>query len=272
MNNRHSGVVRVGTSGIVLPGHKTTFPPEFQTGTRLHYYGSLFDTLEINSSFYKIPQYATFKKWADEVPENFAFTVKLWRGITHAKDLVYSPHDLMDFMQAADGLGAKKGCLLVQFPASISLDYWVEVEKILQGLAHYNQQNQWQLAVEFRHNSWYQEKVYEALVRYNAVLVLHDMPKSATPVTYLTSWWAYSRSVYLRFHGPTGQYNGCYADRLIDDYAEQINNWCKSGKDVYVYFNNTLGAALDNAQYLQGRLAAMSHRPMSHRPMLIHQS
>jgi uncharacterized protein YecE (DUF72 family) len=255
MNTKHQGLVRIGTSGIVLPGNKATFPEEFKTGTRLHYYGALFNTLEINSSFYKIPKASTFEKWAEEVPDHFRFTVKLWRGITHVKKLEYSADDLTAFINAAAGLGDKKGCLLIQFPASISIEYLTGVEKILQVLAQRNERGQWQLAIELRHSSWYQEHAYAVFAKYNTTLVLHDMPNSTTPVDCLLDKSFYSQRLYIRFHGPTGRYNGSYSNRFIDEYAERIKRWQSSGKEVYVYFNNTIGSALQNAERLQKSLS-----------------
>ncbi len=250
---QRTGQVRIGTSGIVLPGNKTKFPAEFQTGTRLHYFGSLFNTLEINASFYKIPKRSTFEKWASEVPSDFKFTVKLWRGITHAKKLEFSAGDLASFMHAAGGLGDRAGCLLIQFPASIRIENVEEVEGILKELQSLNQHSQWQLAIELRHNSWYQSTAYSMFEHYGAVPVLHDMPQSTPPMEDLLN--ADQSCIYLRFHGPTGQYNGSYSHQHLDRYAHYIDEWRAAGKDVYIYFNNTVGSALQNAQYLQDRLA-----------------
>src|ERR1044072_276638 len=98
MKRKREGIYRSGTSGLVLPvPNKKAFPPEFKDKSRLTYYGSLFNSIEINSSFYKIPQAATVKKWADSVPDNFAFTFKLWREITHIKGLAYQPEDVLRF-------------------------------------------------------------------------------------------------------------------------------------------------------------------------------
>lgn len=254
MNTRNSRLVRIGTSGIVLPGNKTTFPAEFKTSTRLHYYGTLFNTLEINSSFYKIPKFSTFEKWSSEVPEDFLFTVKLWRGITHVKKLEYSVDDLTNFMRAAEGLGSKRGCLLIQFPASIRISDLTQVEKILRDVTDANQQKQWKIAIEFRHKSWYQEHIYHLLSSYNASLVLHDMPNSPSLKEDVLSASLNSKCLYLRFHGPTGQYNGSYSNQFIDDYAEQIKKWLASEKTIYIYFNNTIGSALQNAQRLQQKI------------------
>jgi len=105
---------------------------------------------------------------------------------------------------------------------------------------------QWQLAVEFRHESWYQEQTYKMLDKHKASQVIHDMPNSKTPVDYEPNQLA-----YFRFHGPTGKCNGSYSDEFIQHYAEQIKLWSAQGKDIYVYFNNTIGGALQNAQALQ---------------------
>ncbi len=239
-------LVKIGTSGIVVPGNKTTFPEEYRSNTRLHYYGSLFNTLEINSSFYKIPLASTFAKWATEVPADFKFTVKLWRGITHAKNLFYSPNDIKNFMEAANNLGEKAGCLLIQFPASISSSLINELENILNHVNEWSQDARWRLAVEFRHASWYQKSTYDLLDSYSASMVLHDMPKSKAPTEYEPKDLA-----YFRFHGPTGTYNGSYSKEFITHYAQQIKLWRKQGKEIYIYFNNTMGSALENAFLLQ---------------------
>ncbi|RZA06034.1 MAG: DUF72 domain-containing protein [Moraxellaceae bacterium] len=254
METKQLNPIRIGTSGIVLPVNKVAFPEEFKAGTRLHYYGSLFNTLEVNSSFYKIPKFSTFEKWSSEVPDDFLFTVKLWRGITHAKKLEYSLDDLNNFMRAANGVGSKKGCLLIQFPASIRFEYLSEIEKMLEQLAQHNEDESWKFAVELRHKSWYQESAYTTFAKYKTSLVLHDMPNSQTPLEYLTSPHAYSTCLYVRFHGPTGHYDGSYSNQLIDTYAERIKEWRASGKETYVYFNNTMGSALQNAQRLQKKI------------------
>lgn len=241
-----TGGINLGTSGIVLPGNKSTFPEEYRTSSRLHYYGSLFNSLEINSSFYKVPMAGTFAKWAAEVPDKFRFTVKLWKEITHVKHLRYSLEAIDSFMEAANFLGNKAGCLLVQFPASISFKYCSEVESLIKHLHDLNHNRQWHLAIEYRHKSWYQNYTYQMHEKYNAALVIHDMPNSQTPEDYLPHPLA-----YFRFHGPTGNYDGSYDDNFIQRYAEKIKKYNTGEREIYVYFNNTIGGALQNAQSLQ---------------------
>src|SRR4051812_31774190 len=114
MENSTTGSYKAGTSGLVLPvPNKQAFPPEFRDKSRLTYYSSLLNSLEVNSSFYKVPQPATVKKWADSVPAGFVFTFKLWQEITHIKKFAYKREDVLRFMEVIDQAGDKKGCLLV---------------------------------------------------------------------------------------------------------------------------------------------------------------
>ncbi len=208
-----------GTSGLVLPvPNKLSYPPEYRDKSRLTYYASLQNSIEVNSSFYKVPMAATVRKWAADVPKDFRFTYKLWREITHNKGLVYKPEDITRFMEVIGQTGDKKGSLLVQFPASIT---------------------------------WYRDDIYNLLNMYRMSVVLHDMPKSATPMLQQEGSF-----VYLRFHGPGGGYRGSYSDDILAEYASYINEWREEGKTVYTYFNNTMGDALKNLITLNEYVAA----------------
>ena len=154
-------VLKLGTSNLVLPGTKKDFPAEFQSGSRLFYYSTLFNSIELNSTFYKVPKHSTFCKWRDDVTEEFKFSIKLWREITHAKKLNYITSDVSSFMQSSQGLGVRKGSLLIQFPASVTVEYQDHVEKLLDEIRDHDEEPAWQLCVEFRHPSWYDESVYE---------------------------------------------------------------------------------------------------------------
>lgn len=238
--------LRIGTSNVVVPGIKKDYPLEFQAGTRLGYYGSLFNTVELNSTFYKLPLPKTFAKWATEVPDTFKFTVKLWKGITHVKKLAFAKEDIDRFLEAANHLGTKRGCLLVQFPGSITSDYNDHVEQIVERIHDLNEEGNWKVAVEVRHASWYHEVTYEMLNKYKASLVFHDKPGSRTPsLNEATS------AIYLRYHGPQGDYRGSYTDEFLQEQAELVQQWLLRGKEVYAYFNNTMGNALQNVQTLQ---------------------
>jgi len=241
MANKHYQIY-TGTSGLVLPfPNKQYYPAEFRDKSRLTYYASLFNSIEINSSFYKIPMAKTVKKWAEEVTPDFRFTFKLWRDITHNKELFFNAEDVNRFMGVIDAAGSRKGCLLVQFPPGFTAAGSGKLKNLLDVLRQNTADPQWKIAVEFRNRSWYDEKTYDLLNRYGASLVLHDKPLSAftSPVTE-------ADFIYLRFHGPSGDYRGSYADAFLYEYAQYVREWEEEGKSVYVYFNNTMGDAVKN--------------------------
>jgi len=246
MNKQGKGVLRIGTSGIVVPGSKESFPAAFQQKSRLNYYASIFNTLEINSTFKKIPRLSTFKKWAMEVPDDFQFTVKLWREITHVKELKTDLDNIDTFFNAASHIGDKKGCFLIQLPGKITQDYSNEVRQVLTRLQDLDSENKWRKAIEFRNVSWYIAETYEMADEFNLSIVLHDMPKSKNLELYKAAPFA-----YFRFHGPIGDYRGSYSNDFLSEQARKMQDFLDSGKDVYVYFNNTMGDALDNAMTLK---------------------
>jgi uncharacterized protein YecE (DUF72 family) len=231
-----------GTSGLQISMPKRDFPPEHQEKSRLVFYAHHENSIEINSSFYKLPQIKTIERWATDVPAGFRFTFKLWREITHQKNLLFKADDVSNFMQAISGAGEKKGCLLVQFPPSLQVSSKSQLQELLQLLDNFD----WPVAVEFRHPSWHNDNIFELLNEFQAAMVIQDMPKSATPLE-LTA----DDLVYLRFHGPSGNYKGSYSDGFLYEYALYIREWREEGKTVYCYFNNTAGDALNNLNFLK---------------------
>ncbi len=240
------GAIFGGTSGLQIDKPKRDFSLEYSNLSRLGYYAIQENSIEINSTFYKIPQAKTIARWATEVTEGFRFTFKLWKGITHQKGLVFNQEDIISFMQAIHLPETQKGCLLVQFPPSLQVVAHPQLVELLEHLKPYK----WPIAVEFRHPSWYRDDVFDLLNFHQAATVLQDMPKSATPME-LTA----DKLVYLRFHGPSGDYKGNYSESFLAEYASYINEWQQDGKTVYLYFNNTAGAALENLRFLKRLLA-----------------
>ncbi len=233
----------MGTSGLVLrEPNKEAFPAEFRAGSRLTYYAAQHNSIEINSSFYKVPMAATFKKWADQVPEDFRFTLKLWKGVTHQRNLAFQVEDIQAFMQAADQVGEKKGCLLIQFPPGLSAIHMDRLKVLLKEICRFG----WKTAVEFRHTTWYISETYRLLDTYHASMVLQDMPAAK-----MMSFHGKATFVYLRFHGPAGDYKGSYSPVVLQEHAEKIAAWLSEKKDVYVYFNNTIGDAVANLDFLR---------------------
>lgn len=237
---------RSGTSGLVLPvPNKQAFPPQFRDKSRLTYYASLFNSIEINSSFYKVPMGATVRKWGNEVPDDFTFTFKMWKEVTHGKGFTPDMGDIDRFMQVIGEAGAKKGSLLIQLPPSVTASKVKQLEKIFKQV----QGHGWQTAIEFRHSSWYTEEIFSLVDQYHMSVVLHDMPAS-----YNMSLNKKASFVYLRFHGQEGDYKGGYTDATLQEYAWKVEQWLAEGKDVYVYFNNTIGDAIQNVTILNSML------------------
>ncbi|HEX2533640.1 MAG TPA: DUF72 domain-containing protein [Chitinophagaceae bacterium] len=227
----------------MTPLKQSEYPVAYAGASRLTYYASLFTSVEINATFYKLPQMATVEKWGKSVPESFRFTFKVPKAVTHAKDLQFSSGELELFAETVARAGDKKGCLLVQLPPKLSRDHEEELAGLLECLSE--NARGWNIAVEFRHPSWYDRAVYRMLQGFGAIRVEHDMPRSATPKTETGD-----RRVYLRFHGPEGTYRGSYEDPVLSGHAKRIAGWIKDGKEVYAYFNNTAGDALGNLQTL----------------------
>jgi uncharacterized protein YecE (DUF72 family) len=230
-----------GLSGIVLPIPKYQYPAEYRETSRLTYYASQFNSIEINSSFYKVPMKTTVAKWASAVPPDFRFTFKLFREITHAKNLDFDPSLVGQFMETISCIGNKRGSLLVQFPPSLKNQHLGKLEILLGAIRQADPQNLWNVAVEFRDKSWYTEEVNDVLTAYDSNVVIHDLPASAPP-----SSTPLAECLYIRFHGPTGRYRGSYPDAFLHEYSGYIGEWLSEGKTVYVYFNNTAGDAFNN--------------------------
>jgi uncharacterized protein YecE (DUF72 family) len=233
-----------GLSGLVLDRPKYLFPEPFQNSSRLTYYSTIFNSIEINSSFYKIPLPSTVEKWHDSVHENFKFTFKLFKEITHCKGLSFHEEFIPKLFSAINCVKEKQGCLLVQFPPGLGVEYEAQFGKLLQ---HIQMKNSacWNVAVEFRNKSWYRENIFELLNYFNTALVVHDMPGSSTPAMDQKADF-----IYLRFHGPTGNYRDSYSEGFLQEYVSYINEWIKAEKSVYVYFNNTAGDAFNNLKKL----------------------
>lgn len=235
-----------GTSGLVLPvPNKTFYPAEYKNSSRLTYYSSLFNSIEINSSFYKLPRKSTVARWAEETGQHFKFSYKLWKEITHNKNLDFDPEKIYQFMEAIEGAKEKRGCLLVQFPGKISIDNSEQINELLNYIGHANETPGWSIQVEFRNNSLYHPEMYALLHEHNAGLVLHDNIKSPTPLRAIES-----PIIYLRFHGPEEAFRGSYSDDFLQQYANLIKSWLRERKQVYAYFNNTLGSAVNDLMRL----------------------
>ena len=150
-------------------------------------------------------------------------------------------------MAVAGHIGSKKGALLIQLPAGTHYDCIGQLEKMLEQIQRSHPGNDWKIAVEFRHHSWYTDRVRALLNDHDAALVWHDRPiidkDKTNEYGSFTEYLPFSKQmpfIYLRFHGPNGgNYKGSYSDGFLRDRARQIRVWLDQGKDVYAYFNNT---------------------------------
>jgi uncharacterized protein YecE (DUF72 family) len=242
---KERGLFYSGISGLQLPVPKYLFPPEHQDSSRLTYYSTFFNSIEFNSTFYKVPLSKTITRWGESVNENFRFTFKLWKEITHQKDFEYKETDIDAYLNSVAYIDNKKGCLLIQLPPKIGKEYLYKLYHLLNFIKEHETGKLWNIAVEFRNRSWYHEDVYTLLNLYKATMVIHDKSNSNAPMNVLNSSF-----LYIRFHGPSGNYRGSYDDDFLNEYAGYMKEWMSEGKTVYTYFNNTMGEAFNNLMSL----------------------
>lgn len=215
----------LGTSGWSYPGWRGVFyPPDLPAKRWLEFYAARFPTVEINMTFYRLPTPAMLKGWLDKTPSGFLFTLKAFRLITHLKKLRGVEPDLARFYGLAETLEGKLGCILFQLPPSLGLDLDL-LAGFLAALSagHRN-------VIEFRHPSWYDERVFDLMRRGRTALCI--VPSGRVPSTPVET----ADVAYVRFHGPSGRYDSSYSDAELAGWAETIRHLRAS--DRFVYFNN----------------------------------
>ena len=234
----------IGTSGWHYDDWKGRFYPEKLPKTKwLEFYASHYTTLELNNTFYRLPSENAYKKWYDSSPPGFTFAVKVSRFITHIKRLKDCDEALNNFMSRSALLKEKLGPLLYQLPPglrrndSLLSDF---LGKLPRELRH---------VIEFRHESWLADEVFEVLRNYKVGFCVFDMPKLKCPLLATADF------AYIRFHGKDSLYSSCYSDEELADWADRIRDTASDLESVYIYFNNDVeGFALKNAETLRGYL------------------
>jgi uncharacterized protein YecE (DUF72 family) len=210
-------------------------------GSHLQRYAAVLNAVEINSSFYRPHQPQTYARWADSVPEEFRFSVKLPRSITHEKRLQDSGALLDQFVAEAGTLGKKLGCVLVQLPPSLALEAAVAADF----LDRLRDRFDCMLACEARHGSWFSDAASALLQSRRVIRVIAD-PPAGQPGPYLPT----TDDSYIRLHGSPRMYYSSYAE----EYLASVAAWlaARAGHQHWCIFDNTAaGAALLNAVQLR---------------------
>jgi uncharacterized protein YecE (DUF72 family) len=211
----------VGTSGYNYPEWRGSFYPEkFPTTKMLAYYAQHFDTVEINYTFYRMPNEKILAGWSEQTPEHFKLTLKAPKRITHDHRLRNCDEALNRFLQVARTLGPKLGAILFQLPPYFKKDLAV-LDDFLRILPA-----DLCATFEFRHASWLDAEVYARLRAKNLALCIADSEKASTPLE-LTADYAYFR---LRDEG--------YQSADIDRWAQTIREHTAAARDVFIYFKH----------------------------------
>lgn len=223
----------IGTSGWDYPHWRERFyPKDLRQADWLEHLSRRLGTVEVNNSFYRVPDRRIVEEWEAEAPSGFRFAVKMWRGVTHFKKLKDCRHHLERFFAPVSVLATRaRGPVLVQLPAQQGRDL-AKLERFLDALKSVTHPDRWKIAVEFRHPDWLCREAYELLDRQQAAICLHDMPPCH--VTEPNE----ARFVYVRRHGPEGDYQRAYSRRDIRKDARAVRAWLDDGRTVFVYFNN----------------------------------
>jgi uncharacterized protein YecE (DUF72 family) len=237
--------IHIGTSGWHYDHWTGPFYPEnLSPSDYFGFYAKHFNSVEINNSFYRLPDKKTIIHWRDTSPPGFIFTVKASRYITHMKKLKRPDDSLKSLLERVSLLEEKLGVILFQLPPRwhLNLKRLEDFLNILPGEYRY--------AFEFRDPSWFESSVYEALAQCGAAFCIYDFRGclSAKEVT--------ADFIYFRFHGPNPDaYRGKYDRQFLAGWAEAFSNWSKKNKEIFCYFDNDeAGFAVQNALELQSIL------------------
>ena len=237
--------VRIGCSGWQYKDWRGRLYPEGLAQSRwLACYAERFDTVEVNSTFYRLASPDAVGRWMESTPDDFLFTVKASRYLTHIRRLADMGQGVRRFYQSIEPLvgSPKLGPVLWQLPENFHRD-----DERLEGAL--SQLPKGRHCFEFRHESWFTPEVYELLRRNAVALVIGDHPKWPFQEQRLTADWT-----FIRFHHGSRGRRGNYSKSEIEEWAARIARWRRRA-DVYAYFNNDWeGFAVENALALKRQL------------------
>jgi uncharacterized protein YecE (DUF72 family) len=242
-----AGQARIGCSGWVYKEWRgVVYPEDLPQRRWFEHYATLFDTVEINNTFYRLPAPQTVDAWAAQAPEGFVYALKLGAFGSHRMKLRDAASWLPNHLDRVTRLGPSEGPTLVQLPPKWRRD----VARLDEFLSVAPRNHRW--AVELREPSWVHDETFEVLARHGAALCIHDLLPDH-PWERTADW------TYLRFHGPNAlevKYLGEYTGRRLWRVADRLGPWLEEGCDVYGYFNNDwYGHAVTDALWLRQRLA-----------------
>jgi uncharacterized protein YecE (DUF72 family) len=249
----------IGCSGWSYPDWKgLVYPPDLRPKEWFAHYATLFDTVEVNTTFYQLPPPGTFSAWAAQAPARFVYALKVNRYGTHRLKLTSPERWLPAYLERAFLLGPSLGPNLVQLPPrwkrdSKRLADFLDAAQATEKATTATPAAPLRWAIELRDPSWLHESTYEVLAERGAALCWHDMLPDH-PWARTAGW------VYARFHGPRApaeKYAGEYGEERLAGPASRLTAWLAEGCDVYAYFNNDQGgAAVRDARALARLLAS----------------
>jgi uncharacterized protein YecE (DUF72 family) len=228
MRDNEMGGLWIGTSGWTYDGWRGPFyPEEVAKKDWLAWYATQFGTTEINGSFYRTPSLEAVKAWRQQTPADFVFAWKASKFITHWKRLTEKCENSLELMESRlKVLGPKLGPVLFQLPAHFKANR----ERLASFLKMLSKRRIY--AFEFRDASWYEPAILDLLKEHNIALCLSDHRDAPAP------WETTASHVYIRGHGPTGEYKDRYPKKTLDAWAASIARWRRKRLDVYCYFDN----------------------------------
>lgn len=239
-------MVHIGTSGWHYASWRGPFfPKELMVKHQLRYYATQFDTAELNGVFYRTPTLEAVRGWRHGTPDDFIFSWKASKFITHWKRLTDKSRNSLALMETRlRALGRKAGPVLFQLPPQFKADN----ERLAGFLKLLKKRRRY--VFEFRDESWYGSETLDLLRDHDISLCLSDHHDAPAP------WEVTASFVYVRGHGPGGRYKGNYPERTLRAWADDIRKWKRQRRDVYVYFDNDQkSAAPRDAARLRGMVS-----------------
>lgn len=222
------GRIYVGTSGWMYDGWSDGLYAGVPRRRWLGVLAHTFNAVEINGSFYSQLRPATYRRWREETPEDFCFTLKGHRFVTHYKRLRGCARSISRLRGQARHLGEKLRAVVWQLPSSFSVDLR-RLEAFLRALRRWPEVRH---ALELRHASWFIPEVAALLGEHAAAAVMADAPD-------FPLWRAVTTDlVYVRLHGHTRKYASGYSAPHLRRWLADARRWAREGREVHVYFDN----------------------------------